>query len=294
MKMLDLTYVSYGLLYTAVLCLWLPSHWRIGKLPLWSVVSGLACLVAVIIRQVEAGGLMAAVLLGCMLFYAAWERNSQLGRLLGNIAALVLALGLGAHAIPAFHNVLVLDNVIISDNGSPFSMYLNFDKALAGLLILGIAHRRLTAKMQWLNLLKITVPYALLLGIVVLLFVWAADKVVFDPKLPASSPIWLLNNLLFVCMAEEAFFRGFVQKNLAAAWSKYNWGAWLAIGTASLLFGAAHYAGGAVLVLASTLAGVGYSWLYYRTSSIEASILAHFLLNLLHFLLFTYPFAIGS
>ena len=104
----------------------------------------------------------------------------------------------------------------------------------------------------------------------------------------------LINNLLFVCMAEEALFRGFVQKKLMAVWSKYSWGVWLAVGTASLLFGAAHYAGGDALVLTATFAGMGYGWLYYRTDSIEASIVAHFLLNLLHFFFFTYPFALPN
>jgi len=39
----------------------------------------------------------------------------------------------------------------------------------------------------------------------------------------------------------------------------------------------------------STVAGLGYGWVYQRTGRIEASILTHFALNLVHFLLFTYP-----
>ena len=294
MKISDLTYVSYGLLYAAVFCLWLPDNWRVGKLPLWSILSGVACIVAVAIKQVDMVGLLAPVLLGCALIYAERESSNWKWELLSNLAAGVLILALGAHLIPAFHNLLVLDNAIISENGAPFSMYLNFDKALAGLLILGITHRRLCTKKQWLVMLKTTVPYTLLLGSVVLLFVWSVGKVAFDPKLPTSSPIWLINNLLFVCMAEEAFFRGFVQKKLMDVWSKYSWGVWLATGTAAMLFGAAHYAGGVAFVLTTMSAGIGYGWLYYRTGSIEASLLAHFLLNLLHFLFFTYPFVIGN
>jgi len=37
------------------------------------------------------------------------------------------------------------------------------------------------------------------------------------------------------------------------------------------------------------VAGIGYGWAYRRTGRIEASILTHFSLNSLHFLLFTYP-----
>ncbi|WP_373665542.1 type II CAAX prenyl endopeptidase Rce1 family protein [Sporomusa silvacetica] len=38
-----------------------------------------------------------------------------------------------------------------------------------------------------------------------------------------------------------------------------------------------------------TVAGLGYGWIYQHTNQIESSILAHFSLNLIHFLLFTYP-----
>jgi uncharacterized protein len=42
-------------------------------------------------------------------------------------------------------------------------------------------------------------------------------------------------------------------------------------------------------VVLATAAGLGYSIVYQRTRSIEMSMLAHFALNTVHFLLFTYP-----
>ena len=44
-------------------------------------------------------------------------------------------------------------------------------------------------------------------------------------------------------------------------------------------------------VLLSTLAGVGYGAAYHVTGRVEAGMLVHFLLNLTHLFLFTYPFA---
>ena len=58
---------------------------------------------------------------------------------------------------------------------------------------------------------------------------------------------------------------------------------------AAVLFGVAHYAGGVSAVVLATIAGIGYGWIYWRTSRIEASILAHVLLNTTHILFFTYP-----
>jgi membrane protease YdiL (CAAX protease family) len=58
---------------------------------------------------------------------------------------------------------------------------------------------------------------------------------------------------------------------------------------AAAIFGAAHYAGGLWSVVPATIAGIGYGWVFWRTSRIEASILTHFLVNTAHILGFTYP-----
>jgi len=96
-------------------------------------------------------------------------------------------------------------------------------------------------------------------------------------------------NLAFTCMAEEALFRGFIHARLADALAGRSYGPWVAWVTAAALFGAAHAAGDAAYVALATLAGLGYGWVYRRTRRVEASILAHFALNLVHFLGFTYP-----
>src|SRR5437868_3760189 len=105
--------------------------------------------------------------------------------------------------------------------------------------------------------------------------------------------MWAITNLLFVCMAEEAFFRGFIQKNLALMMKKIRYGDYLALLIASFLFGLAHYAGGTKYAILATVAGMGYGWVYLTAKRIEGSILTHFGLNLTHFLFFTYPALAG-
>ena len=56
------------------------------------------------------------------------------GYLLAGAIILLLSFGLGAHAIPYFHNLKLLSSAVISKNAVPFTLYLNFDKALVGLL----------------------------------------------------------------------------------------------------------------------------------------------------------------
>jgi membrane protease YdiL (CAAX protease family) len=57
---------------------------------------------------------------------------------------------------------------------------------------------------------------------------------------------------------------------------------------AAISFGGAHYAGGLWSVVLAIIAGLGYGWVFWRTNRIEASILAHFLVNSAHILGFTY------
>ena len=110
----------------------------------------------------------------------------------------------------------------------------------------------------------------------------------FDPKLPNSLPLWIITNLLFDCVAEEALFRGFIQRNLSIRMRKIVYGDYLAIICTSILFGLIHYPGGIKYMLLATVAGIGYGWIFDRTKRIESSIVAHFSLNLVHFIFFTY------
>ncbi len=168
-------------------------------------------------------------------------------------------------------------------------MYLNYDKTVVGIFILGILHQRITTKAEWRELFKVMTPRALLVIFIVAILSFAFKFVWFDPKLAPSLPIWAVTNLLFVCLAEEGFFRGFIQKYLCLTLRRVRYGNAIAIILSSILFGLSHFLGGTRYVILSTIAGIGYGWIYWRTQRLEASILTHFSLNLVHFLLFTYP-----
>lgn len=113
--------------------------------------------------------------------------------------------------------------------------------------------------------------------------------VAFDPKLPQITLIWILRMLLSVCLAEEAFFRGHLQEKLTLALRQYKQGAWIAWGVVSLLFGLVHWPGGMPMILMATLAGLAYGFAYLKTGRLEAAVLVHFFVNLIHFLLLSYP-----
>src|SRR5690606_26940021 len=48
----------------------------------------------------------------------------------------ILAVLLGTHTLPGFNNLLVARKIVLSPGSAPYSLYLNFDKTTAGILIL--------------------------------------------------------------------------------------------------------------------------------------------------------------
>lgn len=205
----------------------------------------------------------------------------------------VLALLLFKHKLPGFNNLLVFDKIKLSSDAAPYTMYLNLDKPFLGFILFtcftcfgftGYAHQpnvKILFKAAALPLLTIT---SLCLGIGFIL-----HFIAWEPKLPPNSWIWVLNNLLLVAICEEAFFRGYLQGIMGRKFFKEKYSP-IALFITAVLFGAAHTSGGPVLMLLAFVAGSGYGWAYYK-GGIFAAILAHFLFNVLHFFLFTYPMA---
>jgi membrane protease YdiL (CAAX protease family) len=98
----------------------------------------------------------------------------------------------------------------------------------------------------------------------------------------------MFNNLTVVALVEEALFRGYIQGGLSERLKNFPHGDKLALITAALLFGLMHTGLGPVWMILASLAGIGYG-LAYRFGGLLAAICVHFMLNLVHFFLFTYP-----
>jgi membrane protease YdiL (CAAX protease family) len=273
-------------LYITVIFLWIPKYKQIS---LWKLVLAVSIIFGLISKRIELISIIFILLLGVVTNYLGDQKTPTIIRILSAVALFLLGGGFELHLVPGFQNLQVLDKVKISDDGIPFSLYLNFDKTIVGVFILGFLHQLITTKDAWVKMLRTTLPWALLLIIIIMILSCVMQFVRFDPKLPASLLIWSCTNLLFVCVAEEGFFRGFIQKYLCIAFQNIKHGNLLAIIIASILFGLAHFAGGYLYVMLAIIAGMGYGFIYFRTNRIEASIITHFLLNSVHFLLFTYP-----
>ena len=280
------TALCYGFLYLTVLLLWYP---QTHKIPVWSIGLVISIIFGLLGHRIELLGLIPIILLALVCYLVQKENLYLWLRVAAGILLLFLGVGLETHIIPGFNNLLVLNHVYISQNAVPFTLYLNFDKTLVGIFILGFTLRLISTQREALLMVKQSLPRAFIVILVVALMSFGLGFVQYDPKLSSHLWIWAITNLLFVCLAEEAFFRGFIQRYLSLILQKVKFGQIIAILIASVLFGLAHHAGGPKYMLLATVAGMGYGWVYYKTKRIEASMLTHFVLNLIHFLFFTYP-----
>ncbi len=193
---------------------------------------------------------------------------------------------LATHKLPGFDNPQILDQVYISQQSAVYSMYLNIDKFIAGIIIFWSVfnneERKCFHSGRSFHSLAIILPL-----IIISMIIANYTLIDYDPKLSEYLLIFSIHNLLFTCIAEEAYFRGLIQKQLAIRGFRYL----IPVGISAVLFGAAH-SGTAQLdyLVAATIAGFAYAYAYEKTGSVSISILLHWLLNLVHFSFFTYPF----
>lgn len=204
------------------------------------------------------------------------------------IIILAITVLLSLHRIPGFKNALPIDLITISPHSIPFSMYLNFDKTIAGIIL--FMNTGLYNRETLIDAKSLMTTFKLLCLCVITLMSLAllCGYIEFDFKIPGILLLWCINNLFFVCMAEEVIFRGIIQNNLERlSSSKY-----LSLALASLIFGVAHFQGGIVYISLASIAGGFYGLTYQKTGRILCAMLVHFGFNLTHFIFLTYPLAI--
>jgi hypothetical protein len=210
-------------------------------------------------------------------------------------ATALVCYGLGIHGFGGFANPLVVDNFRITQDSKSFTLYWNYDKACAAYFLILIyqstagQHPASSPNIQQSAaafLITLTVTFTVAYGL---------GLIRWEPKIPDFLFAWALSNLFITAAAEEAFFRGLIQHSLQQNLSPFtNHAGIVSITIAGVVFGIAHIAMGTSYALVATIAGFGYGWIFHLTKRIEASILAHYLLNAIHVLFFTYPMIVAA
>ncbi|WP_074013065.1 CPBP family intramembrane glutamic endopeptidase [Candidatus Sodalis sp. SoCistrobi] len=213
-----------------------------------------------------------------------WRYQSRKGVAIICEGVLVIAsVMLFIHWVPGFNTPKILDQVQAGPHSQQFTLYYGLDKALIPFLLLGglptlfaTSAQANVAPWRW-ALLLLCVPGLLLLAV-------ALGGLA--PELHA--PVWLGNfmlaNLFFVSLAEEALFRGYIQRRLG----QFTGGLPALLITA-LLFGLAHFQSGMLMVIFAGLAGLVYGLAWKWSGKLWLAAAVHFALNMCHLLFFTYP-----
>ncbi len=203
------------------------------------------------------------------------------------ILSYAVAILTGVHLFP---EIIFAAGVQKSPDSYPFDVILKFDKFVLALFILGfLRSKRKNSQPPCLrHVIATAVPMILFCSMALLLPAILIHYCRFDFKLSPVFPVWMLNNLILVCFAEEVFFRGYIQESLCQFLNHLKMPAFVGVAIASLLFGLAHFRGGPVFIGLAIVAGFFYG-LSYARAGLWSSILVHFSINLIHFVFFSYP-----
>lgn len=240
----------------------------------------------VLLAGLSANGIHLAGLLAGALF-AGWVLYAQrhLPGWLWLGGSLLASLALAAHGLPGFTPLPLSEARPISADAAPYTVRLHWDKLLLGATLLAWwwcqphppRSRQGLAGLCALATLLAAPALALGLGVLA-----------WQPKWPAELAPWLAVNLGVTALAEELLFRGLLQGALVA-----RLGAARGIGLTAALFGLAHAPFGSAFALVAGVAGLGYGWTLQLSGRLAAAVLLHGAVNLLHFLLLSYPLRLG-
>lgn len=281
---MGLSFGAYLLLGLAIVCV---PVFRKVWVPL-GVFAG-AVVLALVTGVLNWAGLVFVVVLGAVCAVLFWRGAS--GWVHWVLVVVVAGAGHLAmtHGAPGFANLKVLSDVKTSAEAVPYSMYLNFDKGALGFLLWLFAVPRLPDWTAWRSCLQVMLVCFVPSAVVLIGLSSAAGLVVFDPKIVGFLPLWVFANLLLVSVAEEVLFRQFVMGQLMRVLGRSVWAGGFALMVSSAVFAAYHLGGGVAYAGFSMIAGLCYGAAFWASGRVEAAIGVHFLVNLTHILLFTYP-----
>lgn len=230
-----------------------------------------------------------ALALLCAAHLSLTAKLKGVARLITILIAFFVSISLMGHFFPGFHNWLIADKIQISKNAYPYTLYLNFDKPFIGFFPLALSIP-LLSRMHVRSVVLKTIALTALGVIILMVLALYLHLVDIDLKLPGITPIWLIANLFLVTIPEEAFFRGFLQREISE-YLNTKWAGPFSVIVVSLLFALLHFTflRDFSFLSLTFIASLIYGSIYQMTRSIESSIFCHYLFNVVHFFCFTYP-----
>jgi len=288
--------MTFYLLALSIICVFPYCKISIIRQPLWHYLIALSVISGYFQGYINLYALLNTTLYATLYYFLLHTKRAIIRTTLSAIF-IIASLALALHWVPGFNNLPIVINERITNDAIAFTLYTNFDKAMAGLFLCAYFFSNLDSNKKPLKadpnkstLLDVKQPIFIIIATVLasLTVALILELVSFNPKVPNFWLAFIAINLLFTCVAEEALFRGLLQTKLSQIITS-NRLALLAPVITAAVFALAHFAGGINYVLVSFIAGLGYGYIFYKTQRLEWAIICHWLVNVFHFFLFTYP-----
>jgi len=282
----QLNLIAYSTLAFSLLSFWISSN-KIISITTFCA----AIFLGLLSNNIQITSLYSIAALGAALYLFYKKNFNILVKILLFIFISALTVLLFIHKIPGYNNWQVYETIQLSETSAPFSFWLNFDKPIIAFFLLAIAYHPTPKASQYKTIFAKTLPFVVVLAIILSLFATLLHYVIIEPKLPNGIIItlWTVKMLCFTVIVEELFFRFFIQNHCIQLFSKLKHGTYIGLAVSSLLFALFHFAGGPSFVALAFISGLIYGGIYLRTKHLESAILLHFLINVVHFFFFSYP-----
>jgi membrane protease YdiL (CAAX protease family) len=222
------------------------------------------------------------------------EANKSIGLYLTWLFSIVLGIAVGLHRPAGFSYPLVFSVNQLYEGGQPFSLYVNTAKLLAGYTIVYFLISSSIVSTIFIRSRLLQYLFASAVGIIVVLIASLILGLDFHLKAINYIVMFGLANLLVTCVTEEAFMRlllqAQVQKFISRKVKNVFWLEAIPLFVATVIFVVTHLASNLNAVLVFGLAGFSYGLVYSFTKNMWACVAVHFMVNIIHFSLLSYPY----
>ncbi|MGJ8530088.1 CPBP family intramembrane glutamic endopeptidase [Maritalea sp.] len=273
---------SITLLGLSILFVWMPTKQA------WLVPYACFLICAIASGWVQPIGLLSLCVFGLIIRLSAlglqkWKAYAV------NTLVVITALVAASHLAPGFTTLSLFENAQLSENTSWTALRFTADKPSFGLFLLVAKRDFLCSSLrEFGRALNATIVVILAGCACIYLLSLMIHFMTFDISLSWLVAIWFIRNLVFTVVAEEVFFRGFVQPTIEGS-LRTRHKAIIALLMTSLLFGVVHLYGGWQYGLLATAAGILYGYAFMNSRKLEMAMLAHVALNTGHMFFFSYP-----
>lgn len=265
------------------------SIWLFEKKRFAAIFFVVGVIIALITSLISYQGLF-IITIFCIANYIYFKKQAgPIAKTLLFLIILIMSFLLGSQMLPGFVPWQVVNAEVISKSGTPFSLSLNTDRIIAGAVIMlfGLVpiRRMLHLKQMLYTALPMsTLGVAMIASLALLLGVAQVDV-----KMPEIWVTWLVINLLINCVSDEVIFRFFVQGGIYRVIQSVPFSAPISILLSTALFVTFYAPGSSNFLMSVGLGSLIFGYVYHITQRVEAAILTHFAVNIVHFFFFSYP-----